>query len=75
MRYALIGDVDADRIHLAGTLAHTVEDVAHHRSHVRAETAGTLDVGRWVVLEEDTPLAIHGEGMVGGEADRFGRLQ
>ncbi len=52
MRYALVGDVDADRIKLATVLTHGLEYVAHHGIHVRAESSFALDVGGWIILEK-----------------------
>jgi hypothetical protein len=59
---------------LAARLAGGIKHIAHHRIYVRAESAFALDVSRRIVLKKDAPLAIHGGGVVGGEADRFSRL-
>ena len=74
VRHAFVGDVDADGIELAARLARGIKHIIHHRIHVRAESAFALDVGCGIVLKKDAPLAIHGGGVVGGEADRLSRL-
>jgi len=52
-----------------------IEHMTHHRIHVRAEPSFPLNVRRRIVLKKDAPLAIYGRGVIGGETDRFSRVQ